>query len=70
MHGEVGVGPSKDGREVIFEGAHGSFCCIASVATRWYQFALTLTSYELFHGFGYFIVEYMFLGNDVGPFEA
>ena len=35
MHGEVGVGPSKDGREVIFEGAHGSFCCVASVAVGW-----------------------------------
>jgi hypothetical protein len=57
---------------VRFEVADCDLCGVASMAPGWYQFQLhvVLVTNEVLHGLGNFIIQDMFLGRDVGSFEA
>jgi hypothetical protein len=56
---------------VGFEVVHGYLGSIASVTTWWHQFHIQFArdTNVILHVFRYLIVEDMFLGDNVGPFE-
>ena len=47
MHGEFRISASKNGQEVILEGADGKFGCIAPVLMCWHELIVDLLLFDV-----------------------